>query len=71
MLYRDGATCWPEGADKSYVQITFDVFDREGNRVGTALDNINNLRSGETWKFKAHYFGEGARSYRVSKLEGF
>lgn len=43
--------------EKSYVQITFPVNDKDGNKVGTALANVNNLGAGKTWKFKAVYFG--------------
>lgn len=43
--------------EKAYVQISFAVNDKDGNKVGTALDNISNLGAGKTWKFKAIYFG--------------
>lgn len=39
--------------DYSYVQIQFVCYDAEGNNLGTALDNTNNLLGKETWKFKA------------------
>lgn len=39
--------------DKSYVQIQFAVKDADGNKLGTALANINDLKAGETWKFEA------------------
>jgi len=39
--------------DYSYVQIEFICYDKEGNNIGTALDNSNNLLKGQTWKFKA------------------
>lgn len=39
--------------DKSYIQITFAVKDKDGNKLGTAMANINNLKAGETWKFEA------------------
>lgn len=42
--------------DKSYVQITFAVKDSDGNKVGSAVANINNLKAGETWKFEATSF---------------
>lgn len=42
--------------DKSYVQITFAVKDKDGNKLGTAIANINNLKAGETWKFEAMSF---------------
>jgi RNA polymerase subunit RPABC4/transcription elongation factor Spt4 len=41
------------GKDVSYVQITYNLFDKDGNQIGTALDNINNLAKDGTWKFKA------------------
>jgi len=39
--------------DYSYVQITFILYDAEGNTIGSAVGNINGLKSGSTWKFKA------------------
>lgn len=42
--------------DKSYIQIQFAVKDADGNKLGTAIDNINNLKAGETWKFEATSF---------------
>lgn len=43
--------------DYSYVQIEFICYDNDGNNVGTALDNTNNLLGGQTWKFKAIFLG--------------
>jgi hypothetical protein len=37
----------------SYVQITFALFDKDGNKVGTAMANMNGFGPGETWKFEA------------------
>ena len=37
----------------SYVQVTFNLFDSEGNQLGTAIDNINNFQPNSTWKYKA------------------
>lgn len=39
--------------DYSYVQIEFICYDKNGNNLGTAIDNTNNLLGNETWKFKA------------------
>lgn len=41
------------GKDYSYVQVTFRVYDENGNQLGTAMDNINYLKNGATWKYKA------------------
>ena len=38
--------------DYNYIQITYNVYDKDDNNLGTCLDNNSNLKSGETWKFK-------------------
>lgn len=43
--------------DYSYVSIEFSIYDSEGNNLGTAMDSMNNLASGETWKFTASSLG--------------
>ena len=43
--------------EKSYVQITIPAYDANGNKVGDALANINDLKPNSTWKFKAMYIG--------------
>ena len=42
--------------DYSYIQVTFTLYDRSGNNIGTAWANANNLKSGGTWKFNATAF---------------
>ena len=42
--------------DKSYIQIEFAVKDSDGNKLGTAIANISDLKSGDTWKFEAMSF---------------
>lgn len=42
--------------DKSYIQITFAVKDKDGNKLGSAMANINDLKAGDTWKFEAMSF---------------
>lgn len=37
----------------SYLQIEFICYDKDGNNIGTAIDNTNNVLGNETWKFKA------------------
>ena len=43
--------------EKSYVQITIPAYDANGNKVGDALANVNDLKPNSTWKFKAIYIG--------------
>ena len=51
-LYIEGTVTNNSGRDLSYVQILIPTYDADGNKVGDAMDNINNLKDGETWKFK-------------------
>ena len=39
--------------DKGYISVKFNAYDKDGNHLGTCLDNNTNLKSNETWKFKA------------------
>lgn len=51
--YIEGTVTNNKDKEYSYVQIEFICYDSEGNNLGTALDNTNNLLGNETWKFKA------------------
>ena len=55
----------------TYVQVLFDVYDSSGNRVGSAIGNINNLGPLETWKFQAVYIGEDGKRFRLNEVTGF
>ncbi len=35
-----------------YCQIEFICYDKDGNNLGTAIDNTNNLLENQTWNFK-------------------
>ncbi len=41
------------GAKLSYVQLSYTLFDADGNQIGTAFANTSNLEDGATWKFEA------------------
>ena len=49
----EGTVTYNSGRDLSYVQILIPTYDTDGNKVGSAMANINNLKDGETWKFEA------------------
>lgn len=49
----EGTVTNNSGRDLSYVQILIPTYDTDGNKVGSAMANINNLKDGETWKFEA------------------
>lgn len=61
------------GKDLSYVQVSYNLFDADGNQIGTALANTNNLADGGTWKFEA--LGSAAvdevASYKIGDVTGF
>ena len=52
-LYIESTVTNNSGRDLTYAQILIPTYDADGNKVGDAMDNINNLKDGETWKFKA------------------
>lgn len=37
----------------SYVQVTFKTYDKDGNNLGSCLDNSSALDANGVWKFKA------------------
>lgn len=51
--YIEGTVKNSNDKDYSYVQIEFVCYDKDGNNIGTAMANTNNLGANETWKFKA------------------
>lgn len=51
--YIEGTVKNNRDKDYSYLQIEFICYDAEGNNLGTAIDNTNNLLGQQTWKFKA------------------
>lgn len=61
------------GKEASYIQITFKLFDKDGNQVGTAIDNLNNLETDGTWKFKATGFDSDkvVDSFKLGEVTGF
>lgn len=59
------------GRKLGYAQIQFNVYDKDGAQVGTALANVNGLEPGGRWSFKAVGFATGAATYKFSELSGF
>lgn len=42
------------GKDKSYVQISYTLYDKEGNLLGNAYANASDLKAGSSWKYEAY-----------------
>lgn len=55
--YIEGTVTNNKDRDYSYVSIEFVCYDSEGNNLGTAMDNTNNLLGKQTWKYKAMFIG--------------
>lgn len=51
--YIEGVVTNNRDKEYSYVQIEFICYDKDGNNLGTAMDNTNNLLGKQTWKYKA------------------
>ncbi len=51
--YIEGKIINNSNKELSYIQVTYSIYDEEGNTIGTCLDNENNLDAHGTWKFKA------------------
>lgn len=58
----------------SYVQVTFNLYDKNGAQLGTALANINNLEPYGTWRYDALGLVanvEDVASYKLADISGF
>jgi len=55
----------------SYIEITFNTYDENDNRVGTAMANVNDLGPGEIWRFTAVSMGDHATRYRAQRITCF
>lgn len=59
------------GREYGYVQIQFNLYDKEGIQVGSTLANINNLEPHGTWKFEAGILEENVTTFKVKDITGF
>lgn len=55
----------------SYVQVEINLYDKNGNQLGSTLDNVNNLEPGGTWRFKAPVLEDGVASFKIKDVTGF
>ena len=46
------------GSEKGYVQVLIPCYDKDGAKLGDALDNVNNIEANGKWKFKAMFLGD-------------
>ena len=55
--------------DYSYVQILIPCYDADGNKLGDAIANVNNLNKGESWKFEAMSIDTNVATFDIDKAE--
>ena len=59
--------------DRSYIQVSYNLYDADGAPVATALANTNNLKAGGVWKFEALGTAEPEQvaSWELAEVTGF
>jgi len=57
----------------SYVQVTYTTYDKDGNTLGTCLDNNSGLDANGRWKFKAICTSDvnNIASYKLTEITGY
>lgn len=57
----------------SYVQVTYTTYDKDGNTLGTCMDNNSGLEANGRWKFNAMCLTEidNIASYKLSEVTGW
>lgn len=53
----------------TYVDVTIGFYDENGVKLGSGLDNVLNLGSGETWKFSVVCMYDNAKSAKVENID--
>ena len=71
--YIEGTVKNNSGKEAGYIQVSFNLFDKDGNQVGTAIDNTTNLAKDGTWKFKAIGIdsNNNIASYKLAEVTGY
>jgi hypothetical protein len=53
----------------SYVVVHINLYDNDGNQVGSTLANTSNLEASGTWKFKALVITDNVTRYKIVNVE--
>ncbi len=61
------------GKELSYVSVSYNLYDADGNQIGTAIAGTSNLADGGTWKYEAYGTSPLAdvASYTLADVSGF
>ncbi len=54
-----------------YLQVEFNLYDKDDNQVGSTFANVNNVEPHGKWKFEAMVMESTARSARLKGVTGF
>jgi hypothetical protein len=54
-----------------YIAVKISMFDSVGNKLGTAMDNIDGLAPGEKWRFKALLYEDACVTYIIEDIIGW
>jgi hypothetical protein len=54
--------------DWSYAQISFNLYDRNGDQCGSAMANIVNVKYPDRWRFKATGMGQAWQTYKFGSM---
>lgn len=72
MKYIEGILKNNTGEDiKNYIDMSFTLYDADGNMVGTAYANGNVLKDGGTWKFEAIVLEENVVDFELDNINSF
>ena len=56
--------------DYGYVQVEFNLYDKDGNQVGSTFTNVNNLEPHGKWKFSALVNEDSATKAKLKGVNG-
>lgn len=59
------------GKKTNLISITFNLYDKDGNVIGSAMDNINFIDVDGTWKFKAVILEDEFDHFKLGEIIGF
>ncbi len=70
-LYVVGAIRNISDRDYSYVQVEVNLYNAQGEQVGSTLDNVLNLAAGTVWRFEALVTAPNASKFEVVGITGY
>lgn len=66
--YVEGTLTNTSDKDYEYVQVSYGLYDADGNKIGDSFANTSGLSVGESWKFQAYVIEEDAESFELDEV---